>query len=233
MHSSELAAHATKQTEEAIVYVIDDDPSICEALHALLRSIGVAVETFSNAQDFFAYPLPDLPACLILDVRLKGQSGLAVQEQIAAAQITIPIVFMTAHGDVEMSVRAMKAGAWDFLAKPFRDQDMLDAVTQALAADQQRRVADRTIAELRRRYDLLTPREREVMAYVVNGLRNRQIASVMNLSENTTKFHRNQAVKKMAAKTLVDFVLMGGALGLKDTDDGLCYRAASRKVGGF
>jgi FixJ family two-component response regulator len=224
---------AAKIAEHAIVYVIDDDPSMLEALEGLLRSVGVAVETFSSAQDFFAYPFPDVPACLILDVRLRGQSGLAVQEQIAAAQIQMPVVFMTAHGDVAMSVRAMKAGAWDFLAKPFRDQDMLDAVTQALAADEQRRAAERAFAGLRRRYDLLTPREREVMAFVVNGLRNRQIAEVMNLSENTTKFHRNQAMKKMEAKTLVDFVLMGGALGLKEEHDGLCYRAASRRFAGF
>ncbi|HVE11588.1 MAG TPA: response regulator [Paraburkholderia sp.] len=230
---SEAPEHAAKVAEDAIVYVIDDDQSMLEAVRALLRSVGVGVETFSNAQDFFAYPLPDVPACLILDVRLKGHSGLAVQEQIAAASIQMPVVFMTAHGDVAMSVRAMKAGAWDFLAKPFRDQDLLDAVTQALAADEQRRAADRTFARLRRRYDMLTPREREVMSFVVNGLRNRQIAQVMSLSENTTKFHRNQAMRKMEANTLVDFVLMGAALGLKEAHDGLCYQAASRRFGGF
>jgi FixJ family two-component response regulator len=209
-----------KPAGDAIVYVVDDDHSMCESVKSLLRSVGMSVETFLNAQDFFAYDRPDMPACLVLDVRLKGQSGLAVQQQIAASQIQIPIVFMTAHGDIAMSVRAMKAGAQDFLAKPFRDQDMVDAVTKAVASDEERRALDRTFSGLRRRYERLTPREREVMAFVVKGLRNRQIAEVMNLSENTTKFHRNQAMKKMESKSLVDFVLMGSALGLKETQEG-------------
>ncbi|CAB3757376.1 response regulator transcription factor [Paraburkholderia humisilvae] len=213
------AGRSVKIAEGAIVYIVDDDESVREAVEALLRSVGVSAETFSCAQDFFAYPMPDVPACLVLDVRLRGQSGLVVQQQIAAQQMRIPIIFVTAHGDIAMSVRAMKAGAADFLAKPFRDQDLLDAVTQALAGDVERRAADRSFAELRRRYELLTPRERHVMARVVNGLRNRQIAHEMNLSENTTKFHRNQAMKKMESKSLVDFVLMGGVLGLQDAPD--------------
>jgi RNA polymerase sigma factor (sigma-70 family) len=217
MIKSESAAPAVTSAAQAIVYVIDDDNSIREAVSALLRSVGMRVETFSSAHEFFAYEMPDMPACLILDVRLRGQSGLVVQEQIAAQQMRIPIVFMTAHGDIAMSVRAMKAGAADFLAKPFRDQDLLDAVTLALSDDEERREADRSFAELRRRYASLTPRERQVMARVVNGLRNRQIAEEMNLSENTTKFHRNQAMKKMQSKSLVDFVLMGGVLGLQET----------------
>jgi FixJ family two-component response regulator len=217
MIKSEPAAPAATSAEQAIVYVIDDDDSIREAVGALLRSVGMRVETFSSAPEFFAYEMPDMPACLILDVRLRGQSGLVVQEQIAAQQMRIPIVFMTAHGDIAMSVKAMKAGAADFLAKPFRDQDLLDAVTLALSDDEERREADRSFAELRRRYASLTPRERQVMARVVNGLRNRQIAEEMNLSENTTKFHRNQAMKKMESKSLVDFVLMGGVLGLQET----------------
>ncbi|GAB7526333.1 response regulator transcription factor [Paraburkholderia sp. 2C] len=215
MHS-EPAAPAVTMAERAIVYVIDDDDSVREAIGALLRSVGMQVETFSSAHEFFAYDMPDVPACLILDVRLRGQSGLVVQEQIAAQQMRIPIVFMTAHGDIAMSVKAMKAGAADFLAKPFRDQDLLDAVTLALADDEERREADRSFAELRRRYASLTPRERQVMTRVVNGMRNRQIAEEMNLSENTTKFHRNQAMKKMESKSLVDFVLMGGVLGLQE-----------------
>ncbi|QYD72176.1 response regulator [Paraburkholderia edwinii] len=217
MIKSESAAPAVTSAAQAIVYVIDDDNSIREAVSALLRSVGMRVETFSSAHEFFAYEMPDMPACLILDVRLRGQSGLVVQEQIAAQQMRIPIVFMTAHGDIAMSVRAMKAGAADFLAKPFRDQDLLDAVTLALSDDEERREADRSFAELRRRYASLTPRERQVMARVVNGLRNRQIAEEMSLSENTTKFHRNQAMKKMQSKSLVDFVLMGGVLGLQET----------------
>lgn len=217
MIKSESAAPAVTSAAQAIVYVIDDDNSIREAVSALLRSVGMRVETFSSAHEFFAYEMPDMPACLILDVRLRGQSGLVVQEQIAAQQMRIPIVFMTAHGDIAMSVRAMKAGAADFLAKPFRDQDLLDAVTLALSDDEERREADRSFAELRRRYASLTPRERQVMARVVNGLRNREIAEEMSLSENTTKFHRNQAMKKMQSKSLVDFVLMGGVLGLQET----------------
>jgi FixJ family two-component response regulator len=217
MIKSEPAAPDVASAKQAIVYVIDDDDSVREAVGALLRSVGMRVETFSSAQEFFAYERPDMPACLILDVRLRGQSGLVVQEQIAAQQMRIPIVFMTAHGDIAMSVRAMKAGAADFLAKPFRDQDLLDAVTLALTDDEERREADRSFAELRRRYASLTPRERQVMARVVNGLRNREIAEEMNLSENTTKFHRNQAMKKMESKSLVDFVLMGGVLGLQET----------------
>jgi FixJ family two-component response regulator len=159
--------------------------------------------------------MPDVPACLILDVRLKGQSGLAVQEQIAAHQIHMPIVFMTAHGDIAMSVKAMKAGATDFLAKPFRDQDMLDAVAQALAADAERRAADRSFAGLRRCYDSLTQREREVMALVASGLLNKQIAAEMKLSEITVKIYRSQAMKKMEARSLADFVLKAEALGVK------------------
>jgi FixJ family two-component response regulator len=216
---SEAAGQPVKIAEDAIVYVVDDDQSVREAIRALLRSVGVSVETFSCAQDFFACEMRDVPACLVLDVRLRGQSGLLVQQQIAAQQMRIPIVFMTAHGDIAMSVKAMKAGAADFLAKPFRDQDLLDAVTQALAADEERRESDRLFDDLRRRYESLTPRERQVMARVVNGLRNRQIAAEMNLSENTTKFHRNQAMKKMESKSLVDFVLMGGVLGLQETPD--------------
>jgi FixJ family two-component response regulator len=213
---SESARPDMTIAEHAMVYVIDDDDSVREAVGALLRSVGMRVESFSSAQEFFAFERPDAPACLILDVRLRGQSGLVVQEQIAAQQMRIPIVFMTAHGDIAMSVKAMKAGAADFLAKPFRDQDLLDAVTLALADDEERREADRSFTELRRRYQSLTPRERQVMARVVNGLRNRQIAEEMKLSENTTKFHRNQAMKKMESKSLVDFVLMGGVLGLQE-----------------
>jgi FixJ family two-component response regulator len=159
--------------------------------------------------------MPEVPSCLILDVRLKGQSGLAVQEQMAASQVGLPIVFMTAHGDIAMTVKAMKAGARDFLAKPFRDQDMLDAVAQALEADEERRAASRSVADLRRSYESLTPREREVMAFVVSGLMNKQIAAEMNLSEITVKIHRGQAMKKMAARSLADLVLKAEALGVK------------------
>ncbi|GJH24277.1 MULTISPECIES: response regulator transcription factor [Caballeronia] len=206
---------ADTKTNAAMVYVVDDDESMRDALRSLLRSVDLNVTTFASAHEFLAYDMPEVPSCLILDVRLKGQSGLAVQEQMAASQLGLPIVFMTAHGDIAMTVKAMKAGARDFLAKPFRDQDMLDAVAQALEADEERRAASRSVADLRRSYESLTPREREVMAFVVSGLMNKQIAAEMNLSEITVKIHRGQAMKKMAARSLADLVLKAEALGVK------------------
>jgi len=201
----------------SVVYVVDDDESMRRAVSMLLRSVGYQVETFASATDFLAAPRPDIPSCLILDVRLKGQSGLAVQEQFAASKMPIPIIFMTAHGDIAMSVKAMKAGAMDFLAKPFRDQDMLDAVESALTRDAARRQTDTRDADLRQRYDELTPREKEVMAYVVRGLLNKQIAAELTLSEITIKIHRAQAMKKMGARSLADFVLKAEALGIIDS----------------
>lgn len=200
--------------ESSIVYVVDDDDSMRSAVSKLLRSVGYQVQAFPSATDFLAAPMPDARSCLILDVRLKGQSGLALQEQFAASQMRIPIIFMTAHGDIAMSVKAMKAGAMDFLAKPFRDQDMLDAVESALARDEARRERDRSEAELRLRYAELTPREKEVMAYVVRGLLNKQIAAELSLSEITVKIHRAQAMRKMGARSLADFVLKAEALGV-------------------
>ncbi|SAL10503.1 chemotaxis protein CheY [Caballeronia terrestris] len=209
--SSDLVGNAGN----AIVYVVDDDESMRQAVSTLLRSVGLSVETFASAQEFLAFDMPDMPSCLILDVRLKGQSGLAVQEQIAASQLGLPIVFMTAHGDIAMTVKAMKAGAKDFLAKPFRDQDMLDAVAHALKSDEERREANRSVADLRRCYESLTPREREVMAFVVSGLMNKQIAGELNLSEITVKIHRGQAMRKMGARSLADFVKKAEALGVR------------------
>jgi len=203
----------------AIVYVVDDDESMRNAVRMLLRSVGFRVEVFATAAEFLEQELEDAPSCLILDVRLKGQSGLAVQQQIMEERVPIPIIFMTAHGDIAMSVKAMKAGAVDFLAKPFRDQDMLDALADALARDEERRNSDRSLSELRRRYDSLTPREREVMALVTRGLMNKQIASEMSLSEITVKLHRGQAMRKMAARSLADLVLKAEALGVAPAND--------------
>jgi len=205
---------AVNEAASGVVYVVDDDESMRVAVAMLLRSVGHQVQTFGSAQEFLACERPDAPSCLILDVRLKGQSGLAVQEQIGTGEISIPIVFMTAHGDIAMSVKAMKAGAMDFLAKPFRDQDMLDAVNSALARDAQRRVADQSSADLRQRFATLTQREREVMAQVVRGLMNKQIAANLGLSEITVKIHRGQAMKKMGSRSLADFVLKAEALGM-------------------
>ncbi|MGF6773732.1 FixJ family two-component response regulator [Paraburkholderia sp. GAS199] len=213
--NAEQNADADGHASGALVYVVDDDESMRDAVRNLLRSVGLRVETFGSAHEFLAFEMPDVPSCLILDVRLKGQSGLAVQEQMTASELGLPIVFMTAHGDIAMTVKAMKAGAKDFLAKPFRDQDMLDAVEHALASDAERRAASRSVADLRRCYESLTAREREVMAFVAAGWMNKQIAGEMSLSEITVKIHRGQAMRKMDARSLADFVLKAEALGVK------------------
>jgi FixJ family two-component response regulator len=200
---------------QPVVYVVDDDESIRLALSDLLLSTGLHVETFGSSQEFLAFARCDVPSCLILDVRLRGESGLTFQEEIRKSGLHMPIVFMTGHGDIEMSVKAMKAGALDFFAKPFRDQDMLDAVSQALLRDTQRLAAERSIGALRACYDSLTPREREIIQFVVAGLLNKQIASEMNLSEITVKAHRGQAMKKMAARSVADLVRKAEALGIE------------------
>ncbi|AXF04237.1 MULTISPECIES: response regulator transcription factor [Paraburkholderia] len=219
-----MSSDEMNDPNQSIVYVVDDDDSMRAAVTMLLRSVGLRVEAFGSAQEFLSLDKPDIPSCLILDVRLKGQSGLAVQEQIAAGNVHVPIIFMTAHGDIAMSVKAMKAGAMDFLAKPFRDQDMLDAVATALAKDEERRKSERSVSDLRKRYESLTPREREVMAFVASGLMNKQIAAEMNLSEITVKIHRGQAMKKMESRSLADFVLKAEALGVKSLEVGASTR---------
>lgn len=214
-----LQRTGAQTTADRLVYVVDDDDAVREAVSTLLRSVDLPVAAFSSAQDFLAFEKPDVPSCLILDVRLKGQSGLAVQEQIAASHLRIPIIFMTAHGDIAMTVKAMKAGATDFLAKPFRDQDMLDAVDHALSTDEQRRNDERSSSVLRKCYELLTSREREVMGLVALGLRNKQIAAELGLSEITVKIHRGQAMRKMESRSLADFVLKAKALGVGAAHD--------------
>lgn len=214
-----LGSHSTstqgsRNRKEPVVYVVDDDEAMRLALGGLLRSVGLHVETFESSQDFLAFPKADAPSCLVLDVRLRGESGLAFQEQIAKCGVCMPIVFMTGHGDIAMTVKAMKAGAVDFFAKPFRDQDMLDAVANALARDGERLAAEQSIAAVRAAYDSLTPREREVMGFVVAGLMNKQIASELNLSEITVKIHRGQVMKKMAARSVADLVRKSESLGV-------------------
>jgi FixJ family two-component response regulator len=196
----------------SVVFVVDDDVSMREALRNLLRSVGLQVETFDTAQEFLARPRPDAPGCLILDVRLPGLSGLDLQRELAKADIDIPIIFITGHGDIQMSVQAMKAGAVEFLEKPFRDQDVLDAVQQAIERDHEARAQRRETAQLRARYDSLTAREREVMALVVRGLLNKQIAGQVGTTEATVKLHRGRVMHKMQADSLADLIRMAGKL---------------------
>ena len=202
------------ESKASVVYVIDDDESIRFVLNGLVRSVGLQVETFESPKDFLEFPKYDAPSCLILDVRLRGESGLAFQEEAVRCGVRMPILFMTAHGDIEMTVKAMKAGALDFFPKPFRDQDMLDAIAHALKRDAERRASEHSMATLRAAYESLTQREREVLKYVVAGLLNKQIAFEMNLSEITVKIHRGQVMKKMASRTLPDLVRKAEALGI-------------------
>jgi FixJ family two-component response regulator len=204
---------------EPIAYIVDDDSHLCTALSTLLNSVGIRVECFNCVGDFMDVDKPDTPSCLILDVRLRGQSGLAAQEQIAR-RFGMPIIFMTAHGDIEMSVQAMKRGAVDFIEKPFRDQRILDAVSIALSMDGSRREQRRSSHSLQCRYATLTTREREVMGWVAKGLMNKQIAAELGLSEVTVKIYRAQAMRKMDASSMADFVLKAGALGLSREEPG-------------
>jgi FixJ family two-component response regulator len=197
-----------------MIYVIDDDGAVRASLDSLLRSVGYSVETFSNVAEYRVARHAGPPSCLVLDVRLPGLSGLDFQHQLAAADDPTPVVLMTGHADVPMSVRGMKAGAVDFLQKPFREQDMLDAVAAALERDKAQRAAGLRSEQLRRRLDTLTPRERQVMDAVVIGRLNKQIAFDLGLSEITVKLHRGSAMRKMNARTLAELVTMAGALGL-------------------
>jgi FixJ family two-component response regulator len=197
------------------VYVVDDEPAVTISLKRLLRSVGIEARTYASAQEFLRSDRPDAPGCLVLDVRLPGLSGLDLQQELNAAKIDLPVIFITGHGDIPMSVRAMKAGAVEFLTKPFREQDMLEAIERAIKQSRIVKQQDAVIRTLQKRYALLTPRQREVFLRVTSGLPNKQIAGLLGTSEKTIKVHRGQVMHKMKAESLADLIQMAAKLGVR------------------
>lgn len=210
-------ASGEEPARDSIVFIIDDDLSMRRALTNLFQSVGLEAEAFGSASELLKNKLPDVASCLVLDIRLPGLSGLDLQTELAKANIRIPIIFITGHGDIPMTVRAMKGGAVDFLTKPFRDQDLLDAVVGAIDKDRKRRESNKTIANLQALYETLSSREREVLAFVAAGLMNKQIAAELGLAEITVKIYRGHIMKKMQAKSLADLIRMTEALGIRPT----------------
>jgi FixJ family two-component response regulator len=202
---------------QPVVFVVDDDPYMRKALANLVKSIGLRAETFATAPEFLEVKLPEVPCCLILDVRLPGVSGLEVQAKLASLKIDVPIIFVAGHGDIPMTVRAIKAGAVEFLTKPFRDQDLLDAAQAALERDKARHEEIRILSGLRTKFATLTPREQEVMAGVTKGLMNKQVAAEIGITEDTVKVHRRNVTHKMGAKSLAELVRIADLLGIRRT----------------
>ena len=213
--SSPEPASGKELVRESIVFIIDDDLSMRRALTNLFQSVGLEVEAFGSASELLKNKLPEVASCLVLDIRLPGLSGLDLQAELAKANVRIPIIFITGHGDIPMTVRAMKGGAVDFLTKPFRDQDLLDAVVGAIDKDRKRRESDKAVASLQALFETLSSREREVLAFVAAGLMNKQIAAELDLAEITVKIYRGHIMKKMQAKSLADLIRMTEALGIR------------------
>jgi FixJ family two-component response regulator len=213
--SSPEPASGKESVRESIVFIIDDDLSMRRALTNLFQSVGLEVEAFGSASELLKNKLPEVASCLVLDIRLPGLSGLDLQAELAKANVRIPIIFITGHGDIPMTVRAMKGGAVDFLTKPFRDQDLLDAVVGAIDKDRKRRESDKAVASLQALFETLSSREREVLAFVAAGLMNKQIAAELDLAEITVKIYRGHIMKKMQAKSLANLIRMTEALGIR------------------
>jgi FixJ family two-component response regulator len=209
---------AIARTDQPVVFIIDDDASVRDALEDLLRSVGLAVESFASTQEFLQSKRPDAPGCIVLDVRLPGPSGLEFQRTLMKSKVLLPVIFISGHGDISMSVQAIKAGAIDFLTKPLHEQKLLDAIQTGIERDRARRVEETDVAQLKERFATLTPREREVLLIVVTGRPNKQIAADLKLSEMTVKIHRSQMMRKMRAKSLVDLVRMADMLKVSSRD---------------
>jgi FixJ family two-component response regulator len=210
-----VTTHPSSASEQPIVLVIDDDKSMCEAISSILRSVGLRVEVHNSARSFLEAELPTAPCCLVLDIRMPGQSGLDLQAELTREDIRIPIIFITGHADVPMTVKALKAGAVDLLTKPFRDQDMLDAVKAALDLASRQRDEEKRLLDLRGRFKALTGREQQIMKHVTDGFMNKQIGHELGITEITVKIHRGNVMRKMAASSLPDLVRMAEALGLR------------------
>ena len=224
---STIDARLPRNSQDAVVFIIDDDVAVREALHSLLRDVRLQAEVFGSPTEFLASKLPDAASCLVLDIRLPGVGGLDFQTELARVNINIPIIFMTGYADIPMAARAMKAGAVDFLTKPFREQDMLDAVAIAIERDRIRREGDKAASGMRALFETLSPREREVMALVTSGFMNKQVAAKTGLAESTVKMHRGQVMRKMGAKSLADLIKVAEIIVCRATVPDIAPRVAA------